>query len=149
MGVIKKFMKTITKEFQFDMAHRLYDPTLTTIQNAEVFGKCFNIHGHTYKLFVTVEGSLKNGMIINFVDLKRIINEKIIDKFDHKILLTRKDPLLTDLYNHAVIMDKPSTCENQIDVIWDLVESQLAQLGILLKKIKLYETPTSFCTRTA
>ena len=141
-------MKSITKEFTFDMAHRLYDPSLSQIENANVFGKCFNIHGHTYKLFVTVEGELKNGMIINFVDLKSIVNHQVIDTFDHTILLTRGDPLCKDLKNHAVIINKPSTCENQVDVIWDLLSPKLEQIEVTLTEIKLYETPTSFCARS-
>ena len=112
-------IKTITKEFSFDMAHRLYDSTLTQIQNANIFGKCFNIHGHTYKLFVTVSGELTNGMIINFTYLKQIVTRNVLNKFDHKILLTKGDALCKSLLNHAVIMDGPSTCENQIDIIWD------------------------------
>ena len=141
-------MKTITKEFSFDMAHRLYDPTLSQIENAEIFGKCFNIHGHTYKLFVTVEGPLKNGMVINFVDLKTIVKNNVLDLFDHKILLTKGDPLCNILQNHAVIIDKPSTCENQVDYIFDFLEKPLLQLGVTLTEIKLYETPTSYCTKT-
>lgn len=136
--------KTITKEFSFDMAHRLYDPELSEIDNGILYDKCFNIHGHTYKLFITVSGPLKNGMVINFVDLKRIINENVVNKFDHKILLTKGDRLIKDLHNHAVIMDLPSTCENQIDIIWDLIVDDLMMYNVTLEEIKLYETPTSY-----
>ena len=74
----------ITKEFVFDMAHALsnYD------------GKCKNIHGHTYKLFVTLIGipcedcsSPKNGMVLDFGDLKNIVKIPIVDVFDHALVV--------------------------------------------------------------
>ena len=136
--------KTITKEFSFDMAHRLYDPKISNIENEVIYGKCFNLHGHTYKLFVTISGKLKHGMIINFVNLKELVKENVLDKYDHKTLLTKGDPLHSIIPNHSLTMDVPSTCENQVDIIWDLLVDDLAMHNIELEEIKLYETPTSF-----
>lgn len=130
--------KTITKEFQWDCAHRLHDDCLTDEENVEAFGKCNNLHGHTYKLFITVSAKeLTNGMIINFVDLKRIVNEEVVERFDHKYL--NADPLYRE---------RLSTCENQIDDIWYMLEEALKNYGCQLEEIKLYETPTSFATLT-
>jgi 6-pyruvoyltetrahydropterin/6-carboxytetrahydropterin synthase len=133
--------KTITKEFQWDCAHRLHNGNLTQEENVCVFGKCHNTHGHTYKMFITVgrlDNSLVNGMIINFIELKKIVNELIVERFDHTVL--NDDPLYSD--------GRLTTCENQIDDIWDLLDIPLQKIGILLAKIKLYETPTSYATLT-
>jgi len=133
--------KTITKEFQWDCAHRLHDIECSEEQNKEIFGKCNNMHGHTYKMFITVSkagNNLVNGMIINFVELKKIVNELIVERFDHKVL--NEDELYKD--------GRLTTCENQVDDIWDLLDIPFQRIGILLQEIKLYETPTSYTTLT-
>lgn len=109
----------ITKEFTFDAAHYL----------TNYHGKCENMHGHTYKLHVTVEGEInKNGLVIDFITLKQIVNEKIIDKLDHSNLNDRfKNP----------------TAELVSKWIW----KQLSNIKVAkLKQIKLWESPTSFVT---
>lgn len=64
----------IGREFYFDAAHSLPDYQ----------GKCEQLHGHTYKLEVVVEGKVKeDGMVIDFTDLKKVVNEKILEKLDH------------------------------------------------------------------
>jgi 6-pyruvoyltetrahydropterin/6-carboxytetrahydropterin synthase len=69
-------MKTkISKVFYFDAAHRI----------ANHKGKCKNLHGHTYKLIVTVEGEIESGMVIDFEDLKKIV-DPVIKKYDHSYL---------------------------------------------------------------
>jgi 6-pyruvoyltetrahydropterin/6-carboxytetrahydropterin synthase len=105
----------IAKEFTFDAAHRLlnYD------------GPCANLHGHTYKLQIVLSGSVqKNGMVIDFVDLKKIVTEKVISKLDHKFI-------------NKII--KQSTAENIAVWIWKQLEKNLP-----LYEIKLWETPASF-----
>ena len=76
----------ITKEFKFEMAHALYGYD----------GLCKNIHGHSYKLWVTVKGNVlqknnhkKNGMVMDFGELKQITNKHIIDKYDHSFVLNK------------------------------------------------------------
>jgi 6-pyruvoyltetrahydropterin/6-carboxytetrahydropterin synthase len=130
-------IKTITKEFKFDSAHRLYNPNYTDNKNRDIFGKCFNLHGHTYHLFVTISGQEVDGMIINFNDLKHIVNKYVIDKFDHQYL--NDTPEMKNII---------TTCENQIKVIWNLLERPLAEIGCSLEELKLYETETSFATLT-
>lgn len=105
----------IAKEFTFDAAHRLlnYD------------GPCANLHGHTYKLQIVLSDPVqKNGMVIDFVDLKKIVTERVISKLDHKFI-------------NKII--KQSTAENIAIWIWKQVEKNLH-----LYEIRLWETPTSF-----
>ena len=84
----------LTKEFRFEGAHALtgYD------------GKCRHIHGHSYILYVTVkgtpsnpDGTPKSGMLIDFTDLKRIVNDHIIDVFDHSLILRESAPLAAEI----------------------------------------------------
>jgi len=105
----------IAKEFTFDAAHKLlnYD------------GPCANLHGHTYKLQIVISGPVqKNGMVIDFIDLKKIVTEKVISKLDHKFI-------------NKII--KQSTAENIAVWIWKQLEKNLP-----LYEIRLWETPTSF-----
>lgn len=145
---------TITKEFQWDCAHRLYNPDLTREENKEAYGLCYNIHGHTYKLFVTVSHTnklLPNGMIMNFKDLKKIVNTIIIQDIDHSLVLTKGDPIIKDLSSSSLkinIVPYESTCENQIEEYWNKLSIALEICSITLEELKLYETPTSFATLT-
>lgn len=107
----------ITKEFTFDSAHKL---------NWEE-GKCKYLHGHTYKLQVTVKGKLnKQGIVINFTELKEFVKRRVIEKLDHK-------------YLNEII--KNPTAENIAVWIWNKLKGKLN-----LYKIKLWETPTCFVT---
>lgn len=109
----------ITKEFTFDSAHKL----------DWHHGKCKNLHGHTYKLQVTVKGNLnKNGVVIDFGDLKEIANKKVIEVLDHKYL--------------NELIQNP-TAENIVIWIWNRLKRELS-----LHEVKLWETPTSFVTYT-
>jgi 6-pyruvoyltetrahydropterin/6-carboxytetrahydropterin synthase len=107
----------ISKIFTFDSAHKL----------PNYKGKCANLHGHTWKLIIAVEGEVnkKTGMIIDFNEIKKIVNEKVIEKLDHAYL---NDTL-----------ENP-TCENI--TLW--IQKELTSLKGL-KKITLYETEKSFC----
>ena len=79
----------LTKIFRFEAAHALmgYD------------GRCRNIHGHSYEMRVTIKGmpiiddnNPKNGMVMDFGDLKKIVNEEIIDHYDHAFIINNKMP---------------------------------------------------------
>lgn len=130
---------TITKEFKFNSSHRLHDSNLNTEQNQRLFGKCNNSpsHGHTYKLFVTISGPIKNGMIINFTDLKKLVKETILDEYDYHFL-----------NNCITLKGKITTCEVMVDIIFDIlgVALKMYDEDIILEEIKLYETETSFAT---
>ena len=76
----------ITKKFTFEAGHALYGYD----------GKCKNVHGHSYKLYVTVigepikdKGNVKYGMVIDFSDLKSIVKKEVVDSFDHSIIINR------------------------------------------------------------
>lgn len=106
----------VVKEFAFDAAHKLLNYN----------GPCANLHGHTYKLQVVLSGSVqKNGMVIDFVDLKRIVMEKVLSKLDHAFI--------------NKIIRQP-TAENIAIWIWNQLKKSLP----LLYEIRLWETPTNF-----
>ena len=134
----------ITKEFVFDMAHALsnYD------------GKCKNSHSHTYKLFVTLIGipcedcsSPKNGMVLDFGDLKNIVKIPIVDVFDHALVVPANKGFEdlrkfqeTDKYIEVPFQP---TCENLTIYIANIIRSKLPD-SVSLYSIRLYETPTSY-----
>ena len=121
--MMDKLKKSITKVFSFDCAHRLYDYD----------GKCKNIHGHTYKLEITLKGNISNsGMIIDFHDLNDIVNKNIINKVDHIYL--------NDIF------DFNPTCENLAIWIWSELSKIVDCNEYVLSKIILWETPTSYIT---
>lgn len=132
----------ITKEFQFEGAHALsfYD------------GKCRNIHGHSYKLFVTVSGtpenspeSPKNGMVIDFSILKEIVNKNILSVFDHTLVLQSGAKLANELaesYNNVLELPFQPTCENLIIHFVNILKQELPH-SIELHSVKLYETASS------
>ena len=133
----------VTKEFAFEMAHALsrYD------------GKCENVHGHTYFLSITVagepepdHGSSRNGMVMDFSDLKMLVKDLILDPFDHALVLNETDPRIRDLKQiSSKIIQTPyqPTCEN---LILDFVArvSPFMAGPVKLHSIKLRETPTSY-----
>ncbi|TWP24694.1 6-carboxytetrahydropterin synthase [Apibacter muscae] len=139
-------MIRLTKIFTFETAHALwgYD------------GKCKNIHGHSYKLYVTIKGNpledlnhKKNGMVMDFGDLKSIIKKLIIDPLDHAILLNvnSKHKELGEkllLEGHKVVFTPyQPTCENMLLDFASKISSQLPE-PIVLAKLKLFETETSY-----
>jgi len=135
----------VTKEFNFEIAHALWNYD----------GPCANIHGHSYQMFVTVIGepiddknNPKNGMVIDFSDLKKIVNAEIVDPLDHAIILNKKalESLnWTDnqMFKKLYAVDYQPTCEN---MVVDFAQKLLKKIpvGLELHNIKLYETATSF-----
>ncbi|HOV26534.1 MAG TPA: 6-carboxytetrahydropterin synthase QueD [Pseudobacteroides sp.] len=120
---MNKRLMSITKVFTFDSAHHLdgYE------------GKCKYIHGHTYKLEVTLKGPVdKNGFVIDFTELKRIVEDNVISVVDHKYL--------------NEIFDFNPTCELIGFWIWDKIDAAIKGEEYFLEKIVLWETPTSFTT---
>ena len=133
----------ITKEFQFEMAHALlgYD------------GPCKNIHGHSYKLDVTVKGGVKEGtsdsdegMVIDFGVIKDIVKELIVDQFDHSLVLNEKmniDKSQYEFMNKLIIVPFQPTCELLLGHYAELIKSKLPT-HIQLYSLMLRETPTSY-----
>lgn len=107
----------VSKEFTFDAAHFL----------TKYHGKCENLHGHTYRLRVTVEGEIgEEGMVVDFLDLKKLVKEKILDKFDHRNL--------NDFFENP-------TAELVAEFIWKELKPELN-----LYEVILWETENSFVT---
>lgn len=133
----------ITKEFNFEMAHLLdnYD------------GLCRNIHGHSYRLFVTIIGqpepsveSPKYGMVMDFSVLKGIVRREIVDKLDHALLVRRgtmQAQRLAGLSERIIEVDYQPTCENMVGHFAESIKLYLPS-NVELFSIKLYETATSF-----
>ncbi len=129
---------TITKEFFFDAAHRLYVKTLSEEENRDLYGKCYELHGHTYRLQVSVSGPLgPEGMVMNFSELKEIVGDLVIKRYDHV--------LLNDLDEYK---DVPSTVENMAQQIFNTLDNRLRRQDIFLQSVVLFETPSSWATVT-
>ena len=136
-------MIRITKEFKFEMAHALhgYD------------GLCKNIHGHSYKLWVTVKGEVRNenghvkdGMVIDFAELKEIVKPEIIDKYDHSLVLNANSPHASiDLsaFEKVFYLPYQPTSENLVMDFATIIQSKMPK-RITLCKVVLSETATSF-----
>ncbi|MEN6618883.1 MAG: 6-carboxytetrahydropterin synthase [Rikenellaceae bacterium] len=133
----------ITKEFRFEGAHALTDYD----------GKCRHIHGHSYRLFVTLKGRPchetnhpKSGMVLDFSELKKIVNQLITDTFDHALILRKDAKLVNEImeaYQNVIIVDFQPTCENLAIYFAGLLKDSLPE-ELELQSIKLFETPNSF-----
>jgi 6-pyruvoyltetrahydropterin/6-carboxytetrahydropterin synthase len=136
----------VTKEFSFEMAHALEGHD----------GACNRIHGHSYRLWVTVEGepcedaaSPKQGMVIDFGELKRIVNEEIISRFDHAFVVRRTSAnsalvdALSTHYEGVRVVDWQSTSENLLEHFAELLRPGLPA-GVKLYSLRLSETATSY-----
>lgn len=136
----------ITKQFTFETGHALhgYD------------GKCKNVHGHSYKLSVTVIGqpindinNVKHGMVIDFGDLKKIVNTEIVDIFDHATVFNKNTPhleLAQELKKHGhnvILVDYQPTSENMVADFAEKLNQKLPNY-ISLFSLKLKETETAF-----
>ncbi len=136
----------ITKQFSFETGHALFGYD----------GKCRNVHGHSYKLSVTVIGTpisdtsnVKYGMVIDFGDLKKIVKEEIVDVFDHATVFNKNTPHvdlakeLSSRGHDVILVDYQPTSEN---MVIDFAKKLMARLPdtISLHSLKLQETETSF-----
>jgi 6-pyruvoyltetrahydropterin/6-carboxytetrahydropterin synthase len=135
----------LTKQFDFEMAHALYNYD----------GPCSNIHGHSYKLFVTIigepnndEASPKYGMVMDFGLLKQIVKSNIVNKFDHSLILYKNENTEflnkeNKLFEKIHIFDFQPTAENLIIHFAEIIKPLLPE-NIKLFSIKLHETETSY-----
>lgn len=135
----------LTKEFRWEMAHALWNYD----------GLCKNIHGHSYILQVTVIGdpisdpsNVKLGMVMDFGDLKKIVNKVIVDVMDHSLVISEKSehqPMLQleEMFERRHITQYQPTCENMIaDFAGRIIP--LLPAGVALHSLRLYETATSW-----
>ena len=136
----------ITKRFTFETGHALYGYD----------GKCRNVHGHSYQLFVTVIGQpikdtshVKFGMVIDFTDLKKIVEKEIVDQFDHATVFNKNTPHielakeLSDRGHHVILVDYQPTSENMIIDFSKKIISRLPD-HVKLFSLKLQETQSSY-----
>ena len=118
-------MTTVTKIFEFEACHKL----------PHYEGACHNLHGHSYKLEVTVKGNIKRnpnnpkcGMIIDFKDLKSIVKDVVIDKYDHSYLNDHFPNPTAEIMVESIAMDIINSLDTGIDLV----------------SCKLWETSTSY-----
>ena len=144
MGTMSKVR--ITKQFSFETGHALYGYD----------GKCKNVHGHSYKLWVTVIGepisdekNVKLGMVIDFGDLKKIVKQEIVDLYDHASVFNNNTPhieLADELKSRGhdvILVDYQPTSENMIQDFAEKIKVRLPE-HIKLFSLKLQETETSY-----
>jgi 6-pyruvoyltetrahydropterin/6-carboxytetrahydropterin synthase len=116
LGRVAPVRTRVTKAFTFEAAHDLpMHP-----------GKCQRLHGHGYRLEISVEGPIgADGMVIDFEAIKDVVDREVVDHYDHRYL--------NDL------LDNP-TAERLAHEIWE----RLAQAGLAIAALRLWETPTSY-----
>jgi len=140
-------MHIITKILTFDSAHRLMNHK----------GKCKNLHGHTYKLEVSLTSNklTPDGMVVDFTILKNLVQKWVDDNLDHSTILNKDDRKVIEFCQkmgfRSYLINGEPTAENMTQVIYDQIKRVLdANKDVLLDDlkisyIKLWETPTSNC----
>jgi len=135
----------LTKEFHFEMAHALWNYN----------GSCKSIHGHSYKLFITLIGipvsntsDPKNGMVADFSDIKKWLKVPILDQFDHALIISNDAEsqdisAVSQMFDKLRIVDYQPTCENLLIDIVQKVKPLLPE-NLSLHSVKLCETATSY-----
>ncbi|MBZ0326343.1 MAG: 6-carboxytetrahydropterin synthase [Altibacter sp.] len=136
----------ITKQFSFETGHALYGYD----------GKCRNVHGHSYRLSVTVFGEpisdtshVKYGMVIDFSDLKKIVKEEIVDVFDHATVFNKNTPHvelakeLADRGHNVLLVNYQPTSEMMVIDFAEKIKARLPN-NIWLHSLRLQETATSY-----
>lgn len=136
----------LTKEFSFEAAHAL----------EEYDGPCREIHGHSYRLFVTVKGHPRptagdpaQGMVMDFGLLKRIVNEEVVDRFDHALILQASEASaelrrqLTMRFHNVIEVPYRPTCEQMLGDFAQRIRRRLPE-GVTLHALRLHETATSY-----
>ncbi|MFV0484259.1 MAG: 6-carboxytetrahydropterin synthase QueD [Bacteroidales bacterium] len=135
----------VTKFFDFEMAHILHNYD----------GLCKNLHGHSYKLYITVLGepindpnNKKNGMVVDFSELKKIVKTQVVDRLDHSIAVSKYSPIekleqLGEMYERHHIFDFQPTCENMVVWIANELRSLLPE-GKELFSVRLDETASAY-----
>jgi len=136
----------ITKQFFFETGHALYGYD----------GKCRNVHGHSYKLAVTIIGkpisdnnNVKYGMVLDFGDLKKIVKKEIVDVFDHATIFNKNTPHveiaqeLEKRGHYIILLDYQPTSEMMLIDFAKRISEKLTD-NIKLHSLKLSETGTSY-----
>ncbi len=129
----------LTVSTHFSAAHRLASPDLSLEENSEIYGKCARVngHGHNYHLEVTIKGEIdpQTGMIADLGQLQAIIDDYVVEPFDHTFLNK-------DIPYFAKVVP---TAENIAVHIRDLLQQPIREIGAKLHKVKLIESPNNSC----
>jgi 6-pyruvoyltetrahydropterin/6-carboxytetrahydropterin synthase len=122
-----------TRRFTFASAHRYWVDAWSPGENERRFGRLTVPHGHTYTLEVTLRGPLveRTGMVVDLAELKRVVTEIVVDRFDH-----------ADLNADPLFRDRVPTTENLAIVIWELLEPKLG--AERLWQVRVWEDPTLY-----
>lgn len=132
----------ITKQFDFEAAHALEG----------YYGKCKDIHGHSYHLKITVIGrvhldadKVEDSMVMDFTDLKKIVKGQVIDLFDHKLVLKDDSRFRGIEKNNERVLYVPyqPTCENMLLDIVMKIQDKMPE-DVKLHSAFLRETPRSY-----
>ena len=128
----------IAKEFKWEMGHRL----------PEHFGLCKNIHGHSYKMIVELEGDLnEQGMIIDFYELEKIINP-LVEELDHAFMVNKDDKVVMEflekMNSKKVIVDFESTVENICTYISERIIKGNLPKNVISVSVRVYETADAY-----
>ena len=127
----------VSRKIEFNAAHRLFNPHWSDNENVEIYGKCSNKygHGHNYLVDITISGIVDRdtGFLFDLKELNAILEEEIINRFDHKHL------------NHDVaeLQDCVPTTEVLAVMIWDILEQRLRNINkreLALHEVKIHET---------
>jgi 6-pyruvoyltetrahydropterin/6-carboxytetrahydropterin synthase len=123
-----------TRKFTFSAGHRYWRDEWSPDENARMFGHLTVAHGHNYVLEVTVRGPVdeRTGMVMDLTELKQLVVEIVIARFDHADL--NRDPLFSS--------GSIPTTENLVRAVWDLLALKLG--GERLYRVRLWEDPTFF-----
>lgn len=121
----------ITCEFNFEASHQLRREDWSEAENSAVFGSCARLHGHSYRLLVTLRGPIDpdTGMVSNFRDVKRVVRERVVARLDHAHL--------------NGVVGGLTTAEN---LCYWIAGQLLPEFGGLLSQITLWETRTAYAT---
>jgi 6-pyruvoyltetrahydropterin/6-carboxytetrahydropterin synthase len=130
-------MYSVTKRIDFCYGHRLLDYN----------GMCAHPHGHNAVAEIEIRTDTldKRGMVVDFIDIKRIVKGWIDRELDHKMILRGDDPLvkaLQDLGEPIYIIDSNPTAERLARLVYDISREQ----GLPVVRVTLWETPTSWAT---
>ncbi len=144
----------ITRRLEFDAGHRIPNHT----------SQCKHLHGHRYAIeitlsgdIITAEGQSEQGMVMDFSDVKRIANEKLVDVWDHAFLVYRGDSVVSDFLaslpeHKTVILDAVPTAENLAQIAFSMLDPAYRDIygnRLRLERVRLYETPNNWadCVR--
>lgn len=122
-----------TRRFAFSAGHRYWVDAWSAAENQRVFGRLTVPHGHNYTLDVTIRGPIdeRTGMVIDLSELKRVVTEAVVDRFDH-----------ADLNADPLFRGRVPTTENIAAAVWELLAAKIG--ADRLWRVRVWEDPTLY-----